>query len=177
MIPARGARAAATATLVAVALACTRPVPGRAAVAPPDSARLLGLRAACDSVQQVRITTERSIFIARRPDATAEGILLPKSGGRPALVVTGNPSEPPHLLKWSEIDRVDAERSRILRGTLIGAGVGLAVTGLVVAQRGPDLEEEGDHGVVGLGLVFTAILTGLGFALGASNPALTQLYP
>ncbi len=147
------------------------------ALSPPDAARLSRLQSACEAAWQVRVTTERSMVLAHRPTVDSDGLVIPRPPGRPALVTIGDPRSPERRIPWAQIQRVEAERSTLIRGTITGFLAGAVVGGVFLATGGPDLFEEGDNGTVGLAFVTTLGGAGIGMLVGMTHPDLRRLYP
>ena len=147
------------------------------AVAAPDPALLARLQAACDSAWRVRLTGRRATYLVRRPSVDSSGLSWTSGSGRAAIVTAGDAREPEKRLAWSEIERLDAARSRAGRGALVGAVVGAVTGAALVAANGPDLTDANDNIVTGFAVLLTASTTVLGALLGFAYPAVHPLYP
>ena len=148
-----------------------------AAVAPPDSIGLAALQSACDSAWRVRVITGRGVYQMQSPALDAGGITIPPPRGRAALITIGDVRGPGRRLSWAEIERVQGEQPKALRGAALGFVVGAALGAGMVATVGPDLTDTQDHLVVTLAVLLTLGFTGLGLLMGAGNPAVHPLYP
>jgi hypothetical protein len=162
--------------IVSVAALAWAAGPARA-VEPPDSARLLELKAACDTAWQVRLVGRRAVFATKRPSLDAGGITLMRSSGPPALLTVGHFREPARRIPWAEIERVQSERPSALRGATMGLFVGMGLAVVMRASIGPDLFERGDNGSIWFAGALVLGFTGIGFLVGASNPTVHTLYP
>jgi hypothetical protein len=147
------------------------------AVAPPDSMHLVRLQAACDSAWRVRVTGSQAVYELTRPQVGERGIQLHHEDRPPALVTFGEPAPSGRWLAWSDIERIETQRSAAGRGALIGFTLGAVVGGLTVAASGPDLAEEGDNVVLFAATVFTLACGTVGLLLGLANGVNTPLYP
>jgi hypothetical protein len=148
------------------------------AAAVPDTARLAELRAACIVAPSVHVTsTEGVIFMVRRPALDTDGVEVTHHGGRLALIPIGGATEPGRRLRWDQIEKLDSERSRAVRGALIGFALGGGFGGILLGVNGRDLAEEGDSGVAQFAILVTIGATLLGLVLGANHPDIHRLYP
>ncbi|HET7225434.1 MAG TPA: hypothetical protein VFK69_06925 [Candidatus Eisenbacteria bacterium] len=170
------ARVPAIATLAAMgalALATARAQAGAA----PDSGRLTLLRAACASGGLIAVQSDGHERLTRRPRVDGDGVAIPLSHGRPALVTVGAIAPAERRIPWAKVDRIDALRTHAALGFAAGALIGGAIMAATLSATGPDLAESGDGGMVFLGVTFTAMTAGAGAMLGATHPHRQPLYP
>jgi hypothetical protein len=145
--------------------------------APPDSAALPAMQAKCDAAPQVRVTTTRAVFVAHRLTLDAGGLMIPLPKEPPALITIDHGGMTPQRYAWSEIERLQSQRSRTLKYTLAGALTGAALGATSVAVNGPDMFEKGDNGGVAFAWLLTLGFAGIGMLIGMVNPALQPIYP
>lgn len=170
------ARVRAIATLAVVA-ALALPAARARAGAAPDSGRLEALRAACATGGLIGVQANGHERLTRLPRVDGEGVAIPLSHGRPALVTVGAVAPAERRIPWSHVERIDALRTHVVLGFVAGALIGGTIAAATLSTTGPDLAESGDNGVVFLGVLFTAMTAGAGAVLGAANPHRQPLYP
>ncbi len=107
--------------------------------AAPSPDRLRSLSAALDSATFVRVVARRGTFEARRAIADSAGVRVLRSGGRAGLIVVGGADtlgREQRLVPWSEVERIDAGRSRGMGPALAGLALGGVAVGFAVARAG-----------------------------------------
>lgn len=130
----------------------------------PDS--LLRERMHAERWNRYRIVTARSTFEFTSLHVDSIGVLRQAAPRRPAVFAT--PDAPPDTarwVRWSEIEHVDASRSRAGKGAVEGALVGGIVGVSVAFLIGTSVHDESAVGAISavpLGVVFGA-LAGAGF--------------
>jgi len=148
------------------------------AAAVPDSARLELLQSQLAAAPAVRVVARPGVFETSHPRVTDEGIIIPGPRGRASILSSYQlPSTDRHIA-WPDIERVQTERSAVMKGVLIGALIGIAMTGVVAwSAKGLDAFEAGDQGVLIVGALLTVTTTGGGFLLGLTHPGLKTVHP
>jgi hypothetical protein len=142
----------------------------------PDSAAMTRIQSACDAAKRVRITTEHGIQEATRPAVDAGGVIL-RAAGRPALLTVGEVRDPDRRIPWSDVVKLESERTRAAQGALLFGTLVLIPTAVSIATHGPDAFEAGDN--VGIWFSAAAVLAGVGLGalIGATQPTLHRIYP
>jgi hypothetical protein len=174
-------RAARVTLLLASLLAAASPT-FAATDAAPSPERLRRLSAALDSATFVRVVARRGTFDTRRALVDTTGVHVLRNPGRVALVVVGDANSSARdqrLLRWSEIERIQAGRGHSATPALVGLGIGAAALGgaAIFGRDGGPLEPE-----AAMSLWFGAILVAgvsavAGFTLVASTPPMHAVYP
>ncbi len=137
----------------------------------PSQGTLTSLRAASDSSDVIRVTTRNSHYELRRPGFDSLGVHHAIGMHRPALVVVGAIPTEDRRIPWAEIERIDSGQLHASRSLLIGMVLGTAIGGTLVLVEGPDIAEDGDHGVAlfGVSIALIGLLGGL--LHGISSPS------
>ena len=169
MVLSRPSRSAAAS--VAALLFSTLLTPIANAMDVPSQGTLSSLRAASDSSDLIRVTTQRSRYELRRPAIDSLGVHHAVGLYRPALFVVGAIPSEDRRIPWADIERIDAGQMHLSRSLLVGMVVGTAIGGTLVLANGPDIAERGDGGVafVGAGIAALCLLGGL--LHGISSPS------
>ena len=166
------ARLLRTATLLAAILFV--PVATLADVAPDAQLRE---RMSAGRWNRYRVVTARSTFEFTSLHVDSIGVLLQAAPRRPAIVTTPDARpDSARVVRWAEIEHVDASRTHAGKGALEGAIVGGIVGVGVAFVVGTSIHDESAVGAISavpLGVVFGA-LTGAGFWGGSRW---TRIYP
>lgn len=148
------------------------------AVAPPDSARLVQLRAACDSARRVRVIGTRATYTIQHPRIDSTGVQIERHDEREAMIVLGTPDPNPiRMLAWSEIERVDTEGSATRKGALTGLAIGAGIGLGLLAVTGSDLASPEDNYFVFVATLSALSCGAIGLVIGLANGTATPQYP
>jgi hypothetical protein len=179
----RGAVGLGGAALLAVLLATILPISGPCAAASaapaPNAARLATLQARLEGPELVRVYGGFGRLEVRDVHLASEGV----SWGRVTSWSDPNWREPPQLVAWPDVERIQQFRSRAgstaRMGGLIGVGTGLlfalAVQQLVNPGESPDGKDDA-AGYLYFGLSFGAAGAGIGAVYGTLSKEWVTLY-
>ncbi len=166
--------------LLAAVIAAATPALA-ASDAAPSPERLRALSAALDSATFVRVVARRGTFEVPRAFADTAGVRVLRSGGRTGLIVMGaadTTGREQRLLAWSEVERIQAGRSRGMGPALAGLALGGLVVGIAAARAGSQggTVSEGTAPLLyGVGAV-AVISTIVGLAV-TGSPIVHTVYP
>jgi len=123
-----------------------------------------------------RVSTSRSTFELTTLRADSLGVRLDPGPRRPAIVAPDASPDRERILRWSDVEHVDASRTHAMRGAVEGAIVGGIVGVSIAFLVGTSIHDESAVGAltaVPLGVVFGA-LAGSGFW---GRGRWTRIYP